>query len=254
MLTSAREHYQAQQQVSALALREVRRNSSRPLTSLAQIIAAYQVASITLTVGSAPAELAEQGIPDEPVGRVATAALLTSGSAIIDRLDKAQTNAMFDALVLTLVQDAGRTAAVVDAGRRPAVTGYVRSLNLPSCSRCAVLAGRVYRYSTGFQRHPGCDCLMTPTTPSLGGELTLDPTDAIASGQVTGLSSADKKALEAGADLGKVVNVRRKAAGLTEGTSVIRRGDQLTPQAIMRVAGDDRDQAISLLRTHGYLL
>jgi hypothetical protein len=212
MLTSSREHYRAQQQVSALAVRE-----------------------------------------DKPVGRVATGALLTLGSAIADRLEQAQTNAAFDAIVLSLVQDAGRTAAAVDVGRRPAVTGYVRSLNLPSCSRCAVLAGRVYRHSTGFLRHPRCDCLMTPTTGDIGPELVLDPADAIADGQITGLSRADLDALDAGADLGQVVNVRRKAAGLTVGTSVVTRAGRLTPQGVMRAAGDDRDRAIELLREHGYI-
>lgn len=34
--------------------------------------------------------------------------------------------------------------------------GYVRVLNPPSCGRCAILAGRFYRWSAGFQRHPMC--------------------------------------------------------------------------------------------------
>ena len=38
----------------------------------------------------------------------------------------------------------------------------VRVANLPCCPRCAALAGTVYHWSAGFQRHPGCDCTMTP--------------------------------------------------------------------------------------------
>ena len=252
MLTAASEHYQQQQRVSALALREARRNQSRSLVGLAQIIGAYQVAAITLTLGSTPSELAEQGIDAPSEGTVNRGALLTPGQAIVDRFTVAQSEAAFDALVLSLVQDAGRTAATVDIARRPAITGYVRSLNTPSCSRCAVLAGRVYRYSTGFQRHPRCDCLMTPTTLAAGKDLVLDPTDAIRDGRITGLSSGDREALDNGADLGQVVNVRRKEAGLTVGSSVVARAGRLTPQGVMRTASS-REQSIDLLRRFGYL-
>lgn len=252
MLTSALEHYREQQQVSALALREARRNSSRSLSTIAQIVASYQVAAITLTLGNTPEELSEQDIDAPPVGGVVTGSLLTDGASTVERLDAAASNAMFDSIVLSLVQDAGRTAAAVDIGRRPALTGYVRSLNTPSCSRCAVLAGRVYRYSTGFQRHPRCDCLMTPTTESAGANLVLDTDAALARGQITGLSAADKKALDLGADLGQVVNVRRHAAGLSAGSSVVARAVRLTPQGILSLAAD-REQAIDLLRRFGYI-
>ena len=250
MLTAASEHYRDQQQVSALALREMRRTGDNVLTQ-AQIINAYQVASIDLTLGYTPAELKEQGIDAPAVGTVNRGSLLTDGSAIVDRLGQASSST-FDALIVSLVQDAGRTAASVDMGRRPAITGHVRSLNPPSCPRCAVLAGRVYRYSDGFARHPGCDCLMTPTTESAGKDLTLDPTDAIKNGQITGLSSGDRAALDAGADLGQVVNVRRKEAGLTIGSSVVSRAGRLTPQGIQRIASD-RAEAVELLRRFGYI-
>src|SRR5690348_18342012 len=35
-------------------------------------------------------------------------------------------------------------------------------LNPPSCQRCAILAGRWYRWSQGFLRHPRCDCVNLP--------------------------------------------------------------------------------------------
>ena len=252
MLTSAREHYREQQKLTALALRDVRRHSAGGLSRLAQIIGAYQAAAIALTVGWTPAELREQGIHAPAAGRVSAGALLTEPGAVVERMAKAQSEATFDALVVSLVSDAGRTAAAVDMGSRPALTGYVRSLNPPSCPRCAVLAGRVYRYSTGFSRHPGCDCLMTPTVESIGRELTLDGTDAALHGQVTGLSKGDQFALENGADLGQVVNVRRREAGLSIGSSVIERGGRLTPQGVLRIASD-RTEAISLLRRFGYI-
>lgn len=58
-------------------------------------------------------------------------------------------------VVMTAVADSARQAGGVDLAARPQV-GYVRMLNPPSCSRCVVLAGRFYRWNTGFQRHPRC--------------------------------------------------------------------------------------------------
>lgn len=55
----------------------------------------------------------------------------------------------------TLLSDTGRASEQLAMGVRP-VTGYVRMLNPPSCSRCAILAGRFYRKNTGFPRHPKC--------------------------------------------------------------------------------------------------
>lgn len=53
----------------------------------------------------------------------------------------------------TAIADAARMAAGVDVASRRQV-GYVRMLNPPSCSRCAILAGRWYRWNAGFARHP----------------------------------------------------------------------------------------------------
>lgn len=252
MLTSALEQYQQQQRISALGLREARRQAARGAVAVAGAISTYQAESAGLTLGSTAAVLAEQGITAPTAGTVSLSALLTAPDTSVDLLSKAATEAAFDTLVLALIQDAGRTAATVDIGRRPAITGYVRSLNLPSCSRCAILAGRVYRYSQGFQRHPRCDCLMTPTTLEAGRDLTLDPTDAIRDGKIRGLSKGDLQALDDGADLGQVVNVRRNQAGLTVGSSVYARRGRLTPQAIMRTA-ESRAQVVDLLRANRYI-
>lgn len=248
MLTSALRHYQQQQRVTASAVREARRG----LSGVAGVVAAHQLASVELTLGATGDELAEQGIAAATVARVVPAALLTAAVDVVGMVEAAATAQAFDRLVATLVNDAGRTAATVDIARRPAVTGHVRSLNLPSCSRCVVLAGRVYRHSEGFLRHPLCDCLMTPTTIAAGRDLVTDPADALERGMVRGLSKGDLDAIDAGADLGQVVNVRRKGAGVTVGSSVIERGGRLTPQGVMRVASD-RPQQVELLRRFGYL-
>lgn len=53
----------------------------------------------------------------------------------------------------TVLSDTARQSESLAMGVRP-VGGYVRMLNPPSCSRCAILAGRWYRKSAGFARHP----------------------------------------------------------------------------------------------------
>lgn len=252
MLTSARRQYAEQQKIAAAGLSQARRNATRGARSVAGIVARYQVASILLALESAPLVLAEQGIDAAADGRPAVAPLVT-GSSSVGLLEKAATAVAFDRLVLSLISDAGRTAQSVDNATRPAVTGYVRSLNAPSCSRCAVLAGRVYRYSQGFLRHPRCDCLMTPTNDAIGLELVTDGTALAKSGGVRDLSKADMQALEDGGDLGQIVNVRRKQAGLTVGSSVMERAGRPTPAGIYRIASD-KAEALTLLRRFGYVL
>lgn len=252
MLATARRQYVRQQQIAALGLRQARRVAPRGSRTVAGVVGRYQVASALLALEFAPLVLGEQGIPAAAEGRVATASVLT-GSAAALMLDQAETDAAFDRLVLSLIQDAGRTAQSVDSATRPAVTGYVRSLNPPSCSRCAILAGRVYRHSSGFLRHPRCDCLMTPTNEAVGAELVTDPMQMFRDGQIRGLSAADVQAVNGGADLAQVVNIRRKAAGLTVGSSVVARAGRPTPAGIYRLASD-RAEALALFRRFGYVL
>src|SRR5690606_19460949 len=132
-----------QQKITALALRQARRRAAFGSVAVAAVVAEYQYEAIGNTFASSAAILAEQGIEAPTVARANMSSLLTAGAATVEMLDKAASNEAFDRLVLTLVNDAGRTAAAVDIARRPAITGHIRSLNLPSCSRCAVLAGRV---------------------------------------------------------------------------------------------------------------
>lgn len=183
-----------------------------------------------------------------------TAAITARQHELEQQLDtaaaQARIDAEFDRLVASLVQDAARSAESVAVAARPEVA-YVRLLTPPSCSRCAVLAGRVYRWSTGFLRHPGCDCVMLPTT--VANDLVTDPVPLAQQGLVTGLSKADRKAVDDGADLGQVVNVRRQAAGLLQSGRVLARNGRLTPEGVYEIA-DTREQAVELLAANGYLL
>jgi hypothetical protein len=110
------------------------------------------------------------------------------------------------------VADAARIATGVGAAARPHWGGYVRVLTPPSCSRCAVLAGKYFRWNTGFRRHPKCDCQHFPSSSESyarsEGFIT-NPDDAWRAGQIKDLTKAQQDALENGADLSQVVNARR---------------------------------------------
>ena len=94
---------------------------------------------------------------------------------------------------------------------------------------------------------------MVPTTEHLGPDLTTDPMEAFKAGRIHDLSRADTKAINQGADISQLINVRRKQAGLTVGGSVLERGGRMTPAGILRVASDQED-AVRLLRRFGYII
>lgn len=166
-----------------------------------------------------------------------------------------------DMIVRTQVADAGRAATGIGITARG--VGYVRQLNPPSCARCVILAGKFFRWNTGFRRHPRCDCIHVPTTQGRAGVLHTDPR-----GYFDGLSRAEQDrtftragadAIRDGADMGQVVNARRgmTAAGTTT-ESTTRRGvarpGRLMPEEIYRRSLGDRAEAVRLLRLNGYLI
>ncbi|MFJ4794024.1 VG15 protein [Kitasatospora purpeofusca] len=190
-------------------------------------------------------------------------------------------------MVSTQLADTARAANSVAMTAHPSVTHYVRVVRLPACARCLILAGRKYSRSKGFARHPKCDCGMEPLSPDTDRK----PKDP--SALVQEMTPAERKrafgaagadALEKGADLSKLVNARRgvetatvdgKAVKVTrEGTT--RRGmgelaadttfsrsdrsrywradtPRLMPEQILKLAGDDRERQLELLRKHGYI-
>lgn len=123
-------------------------------------------------------------------------------------------------VIASQISDVGRTATMLGTATRPNLAGYTRFLNPPSCQRCAVLAGRTYRYSTGFARHPRCDCLMVPAASTGWAKsegFVFDPTADLS--LIKDLSRAQRAAIEAGADLSQVVNARKGMSFVGEGAS-----------------------------------
>lgn len=257
-LQTPREHYARQATITAstvVAARRARKAGDEPRV-LATIVAG-QLASVRESQRATPAILREQGISAPPVGRLvesAYAGWTAAGQLLTTAVRRLRNEPefAFDRFVATEVQDAGRVSSGVDTVVRPNVGGHVRYLRLPSCSRCVILGGRWYRWSDGFERHPLCDCVMLPTNEDPARDLVTDPMAAFRSGKVHGLSQADVKAVNDGADLAQVVNVRSKRAGLKVAGRVYDRAGRPTPEAIYALASD-RDDAIRLLGEHGYI-
>jgi hypothetical protein len=231
----------------------------------------------------------EQGVDAPAEGDLAADVLArtaSDGRDLSTLLDQAETALELDRMVLTQIADAGRAGQALAMVSRPALSGFVRYLNPPSCARCTILAGRFYRWSSSFLRHPLCDCVMVPSTEGAADGLIGNPDEAFRAGQVRGLSRAETQAIYDGADISQVVNAHRAMESTavwghtvkvtTEGTTVRgvagrglaaegvrlqrKKGSRysnvviprLTPQAIYRVA-KDREDAIRLLKRFGYI-
>lgn len=295
---AAAEHYRAQQRLTVAAIAAARRawarmdadfDSSwlRVVDTLITVTASAQLGAARSGIAYVPAVLAETGQRDDPAGAVraeAFAGLASDGRGLETLLYGSVTTAKqavgagappeqalgagrawLDMAVQTLVADANRTAVGVGIASRPSVGGYTRMLNPPSCARCAVLAGKFFRWNAGFRRHPRCDCRHIPASEGIAGDLTMDPRAAVEAGNVTGLSQADRRAIvEDGADVGQVINAGRgmytanaygvRVKATREGVTANKGTPRLRPEAIYAVAGDDRTEAIRLLTRFGFLI
>lgn len=286
MLQSALEHYRRQQHIAAAGLASARRLRSDP-PRLVAAVTMYQRAAAMDAASSVEQMLAEQGIAAPLDGRVNTdrlSGIASDGRPLGSLLEQAQDEQTFALIIATQLQDAARIAAGISITGRPKVFGYVRMLNPPSCARCVILAGKWFGWNSGFARHPLCDCRHIPTSEDRAGDLRTDPKLAFEAGQVRGLTQAETKALQDGADMAQVVNARRSIymdpAGRTwtrEGVTrrglagqrmgaredgVRRAGDRITsakgprptPETIYQAFGDDREGAIRALRRFAYLI
>lgn len=135
-----------------------------------------------------------------------------------------------DRMARTIISDTARSAASVDITARQGV-GFVRMLTPPSCSRCAVLAGRFYRWNAGFLRHPRCDCRGIPSQENTEGNLTTDPYEYFeslsAKEQDKYFTVAGAQAIRDGSDLFQVVNARRGMSYAGVSADGTRRGQRL---------------------------
>lgn len=318
---AATDFYATQQRVNAVAVREARRAWRRmggdfdaswrregPVIISILVEAQQQMADKALHY--VPRVLAETNIPDLPSGdfrpeslvgiasdgrrldSLAYGAVTEAKTAVGDGATPQQAldqgGNWLELMTKLQIADAARQAVGIMTASRKNLGGSVRVLNPPSCQRCAILAGRFYRWSTGFQRHPRCDCVNLPSQNQGWAEaegFITDPMDAYKAGHIRDLTEAQKFAIDNGADIGKVVNATRgmsttatrripkiragKVAEAKPGQldllGPLRRAQEarggvptatqglLTPEGIYQQAAGDRDKAIDLLREWGYL-
>lgn len=226
--------------------------ATQGLAQAAAVVMGGQVQAAILAERAVALMLDQQDIAvPPPRARLNPAAFTTPPENFERMASETDTDAEFERLVASIIQETARVAQETAIAARDDVE-HVRHLILPSCSRCVALGGRVYRYSEGFRRHPGCDCVMIPVTVA-SPNFAYDPLELARDGQVTDLSKADRRAVDDGADFGQVVNVRRRAAGLTRAGRVLERAGRPTPEAIYQVTGDDRAAAVDLFARYGYL-
>lgn len=288
-LRSAEAHYSREAQIAYATARQVDTYWRRvtpgdidawrdALVPVVRVVAAGQVVAAQQAEGYVARALTEQGVDVAPLARVNPAgfagmpnaavpvdalldrprilAKMYIGDGMAPRQALAVAGQRLQTYTLSLTQDAGRQAVSAGITARPKV-GWRRMVNLPSCERCAVLAGKWFRHNQGFQRHPRCDCVHIPAVEDSPSSIGTDPDALFASGQVRGLREAETKAIANGADPIAVVNARRGSSGMTTTESTTRRGraarGRLTPEGIYAQAGEDRERALELLEQHGYV-
>lgn len=227
------------------------------------------------------AVLAETGQAGVPAGAVVPVALLESapsGAGVAESLDAVPVKAKqavargatvvearsaaaswLSGVALTMLADTRRDVYQADMIARPQVTGYVRMLNPPSCSRCAILAGKRFAWNQGFQRHPRCDCQHIPASEQVAGDLTTDPYEYFKS-----LSEKDQdrlfgkynaQGIRDGADIFQVVNTSQRAMPVAgTGGRVVRYAGRTKP-TLAQIYTSDRDRrfVIENLQYHGYI-
>lgn len=182
-----------------------------------------------------------------------------------------------DLVSTTQLWDAERAAEQVTMAAHPRVRGWRRSVEPGACGRCIVLAGRVYRWSEGFDRHPRCRCSHSPvaTGDDSEGPSPRELFDRMsAAEQDRAFTVAGAEAVRLGADPAKVINARRgmstatsasgrqvakytdlygkKVLTTTEGAKGKKAPIRLMPETVLQYA-DSREESVRLLRLYGYI-
>ena len=204
-------------------------------------LAALQLAAASFAARYLAAALVKQRAPSAPVAQLAPRSLagvasdgrdletlvfepvIRVKSSIRDGATPRRAMEMGGSSLATIagnqVTDAGRAGVAVAMAVEPAVTGWVRMLVPPSCGRCAILAGRRYRYTSGFLRHPLCDCQMIPSVEDTGEDLRTDPKayfeSLSAADQDRYFGVANARAIRDGGDVNRVVNASGRASGMS---------------------------------------
>lgn len=232
------------------------------------IVSAGRVGAASLGAESVPLMLSESGFPEPQDGAVNAAAFAgwagsgvpmgdyLASPVIVARKSSGSVDEMLEAggrwldgLVTTAVADAGRDGQGV-AIAATQNTGFIRYEPEPYCQRCAVLVGKFFKFNTGFQRHPRCQAIHIATSSRQPVDdrfsANLDPD------KIHDLTAAQRKAIDDGADIGRVINAYRDTTADKREALMLVRSSRLTPEAIYSRAAT-REEAIRLLRLNAYL-
>jgi len=203
---------------------------SRIAPSLVGLTSGAQLAAAREGVAYVPAVLDETGQPDEPLAEIrprAFAGAASDGRSLAGLLEGAVVASKRavgrgvdggDALAYgqrwleqalqSAVEDAARDAIQASVIARPRMQ-WVRVVNPPCCSRCAVLAGKTFGWNASFPRHPRCDCLALPVTVANADSYLTDPTALAKRGLIKDLTPDQRQRIDDGHDLAKVLNESR---------------------------------------------
>lgn len=206
-------------------------------------------------------------------------AFVSGGMAVADALGVGLHN--LERMVATQIQDTARISTGVAMVNDRRVAGYIRVVSGSACSRCVILAGRWYAYSSGFLRHPHCSCTNAPVKDHVEPQSPKALFDAMSPTQLrkAGWTEADIKAVSEGADIYQVTNAhlslrsmniagqqlqttlagstRRGLAGQRLGAAKGKAAVRLTPESIYAEAqrlGWSRDETLTQLKRHGYII
>lgn len=286
---AAADHYRQQQAIAMVAATTIDglwlgvgddfdAGWARIESNVLQVLTAAQTAAARTSTAYMQNVLYETGQVDLPVGALVPAAFAGTASdgRTLDTLmygtvttaktavaagtppesALAQARGWLSMTVLTQVADAGREAVSANMAQRPAVTGWVRMLNPPSCKRCVILAGKWFRWNEGFQRHPRCDCRHIPASEQIAGDLTSDPYayfDSLTREQQDAtFGFNDARAIRDGGDIYRVVNVRQRGLATARSARIYGTPSRLTIDDIYRTAGT-RSRAIAAMLEEGYV-
>jgi hypothetical protein len=291
---AAASYYAQQQQISAATVSSARKLFGRVTEDfdasyadvkpgLLRLVQRGRAAAASSSLDYTPALLRETGQDAAPHGLVSTARLLEAApdgrnmSTLLDwppihaKIAVARGETPQAALLtaekrltrtlLTVMADTGRDVVAADIAQRPAITGYTRMLNPPSCNRCIILAGKWFRWNEGFLRHPRCDCRHIPASEDVASDLRTDPYAYFKSldpeQQEKVFGRIEARAIREGADIYRVVNTGSAAKG-GRGLATSKAGQRfgtpsrMTLDDIFRTAGT-RTNAIKLMEREGII-
>lgn len=293
----ARRHHDTQVAVATAAGAAISRQlvTTRSWAAVLNALATYQLAAATKAIeamaevtGTAPRAIpkAFAGISSAgfPISEPIIAALDYIDPAPVEVLPAPWWDKSIDAEIAAaaarifegIVKDTGRAAFQGELVASEDHERYIRVLVPPSCQRCVVLAGRIYHQREPFDRHPPtCDCQNWPADSweeARKAGLVLSPREAFDEGHIRDLTQAQRDAIDAGADINKVINansgmqtsttelfghkVRITRYGTTKRSQWRKQNPsrlvRLTPESIYRIAESDQD-AVRLLRLYGYI-